>query len=341
VIPRELTRARAKEARRAAAASRDMRWPLAIVSLQLLLLSACVIGYRVTGLTIDWTMPSPVPLVIVALVVWALSYPTTRTDSALAFALLLTGGMLVVATQYPVLAFGRPLVDETLLRMDRAVGIDVVRIVAWMRDQPFLSAAMHYAYATYLPQQFVLIWVLAWLKDRQGIWGFLVQQQLCLCIALVLCALWPASEPYAYLGLDVPYPQTRSVEHIINYNSGAATVVRVESLAGLVSFPSCHVAGAIFFIWAFRRVRFAREAAILVNGLLILATVSHGVHYFMDVVGGVVLAAALIALTEWVAKRTQRERWLRRNVPGKDQAIADGHAVPDGRIEQQLLRAAD
>lgn len=302
----ELRRARAKDARRAAAASRDMRWPLAIIAGQLLVLIACIVGYRLTGLTVEWSMPPAVPLVIVALVTWILTYPYTRTDSALACTLLVTGATIVVAAQYPVLAVGRPLVDATLLRLDHALGVDVAAVVSWAQRHPLLSGAMSVAYATYIPQQFVLVLLLARLRDRRGIWTFLGQQHLCLGIALVICLLWPASEPYAFLGLDVPHPQTRTVQQVAAYNSGSSTVVRVDTPSGLIQMPSCHVAGAIFFVWAFRRVRFVREAAIVVNGLMVLATVAHGIHYFMDVVGGIVLAVLVIAGTEFPALRRRR-----------------------------------
>jgi len=64
-------------------------------------------------------------------------------------------------------------------------------------------------------------------------------------------------------------------------------------------------AGAVFFIWALRRLRGVRYVVIAVNVLLLIAAVGHGVHYFVDVLAGVALAVALIALTEWLADRTR------------------------------------
>jgi membrane-associated phospholipid phosphatase len=271
-----------------------------------MLSAICIIGYRSTGLSVDWSLPAPIPMIIVSLVVWIITYPRTQTDSALAVALLLSGGMIVVATQYPALALGRPLVDEALLKADRALGVGVPAIMTWMQMHPRVSTLAFYAYETYIPQQFIVVWMLACRRDRRGIWTFLGQQHLCLAIALALCTFLPASEPYAHLGLQSPHPQTRSVEQITAYNSGASTVVGVQSTDGLVSFPSCHAAGAVFFIWALRRIRVVRHVVAAVNALLLIAAVGHGVHYFVDLLAGVALGVALIAFTERLADRTPK-----------------------------------
>jgi hypothetical protein len=313
-------RTRAKAARQTAAASRDLRWPAVLFLFQLSLLIVCVVLYRVTGLSVKWSLPAPMPLVLLSLVIWMITYHRTRTDAALAYTLLFTGAMIVVATQYGVLAIGRPLADDLLVRMDSALGVSVPMLVAWAKEHPWLSAVMHYAYESYLPQQFAVIGLLALLRDRRGIWMFLTQQHLVLGTALLLCALWPASEPYAHLGLDVPHPQMRSVEQIVAFNSGVATEVTVNRTAGLVSFPSCHVAGAIFFVWAFRRVRYLREAAVVVNGMLIFAAVASGVHYYTDAVAGAILAGALIALTERLIPRERSERLERAGQPERSMA---------------------
>jgi len=297
---------RSRDARRLATARRDLYWPAAMAGSQIVLLVICIIGYRSTHLSVEWSLPAPVPLIVALLVVWIVTYPKTQTDAALAAALFLSSTLIVVATQYPALALGRPLVDEALLKADRAFGVDVPRMMMWMESHPRFSVVAFYSYQTFIPQQFIAIGALAWCSDRRGLWTFLGQQHLCLIMAVALCALLPASEPYAYLGLQSPHPQVRSVEQINTFNSGAARVVQVRNPDGLVSFPSYHAGGAIFVIWALRRIRGIRYAVVAVNVLLMAAAVGHGVHYFVDMLAGGALAVALIALTEWLADRTPK-----------------------------------
>jgi membrane-associated phospholipid phosphatase len=83
--------------------------------------------------------------------------------------------------------------------------------------------------------------------------------------------------------------------------SGSLAVASQE--AGIVCFPSFHVVWAIFFaasLWGFRRLRIP---VAVVSAIVILSTMTTGWHYFVDVVGGVLLAiVSLVA-----AKRLLRQ----------------------------------
>jgi membrane-associated phospholipid phosphatase len=89
------------------------------------------------------------------------------------------------------------------------------------------------------------------------------------------------------------------------YNIMAA-VYRVAEPRGGGAFPSSHVAVAIAtlcFTWGWlRRLRWAHLTLVV---LLCVATVYCGYHYAVDVIGGVVAAAALIPLGGWLYDRTR------------------------------------
>ncbi len=83
-------------------------------------------------------------------------------------------------------------------------------------------------------------------------------------------------------------------------------VYRVAEPRGGGAFPSSHVAVAITtlcFTWTWlRRVRWVHLALVV---LLAVATVYCGYHYVTDVIAGIVTAAVLVPLGNWLYDRTR------------------------------------
>ena len=97
-------------------------------------------------------------------------------------------------------------------------------------------------------------------------------------------------------------------------------VARLEGSPVDSSFPSGHVAaaaayGAIVVVTAWhlrRRIMIAALALVVITVVVLvgLARMYRGMHYFSDVVAGVVLGVASIAAVTWVLTRAQRRRGL-------------------------------
>lgn len=72
------------------------------------------------------------------------------------------------------------------------------------------------------------------------------------------------------------------------------------------AFPSSHVAVAIVTVWfSFRYLRSIRWLHAFVAGLLCLSTVYGRYHYVLDVLGGILAAAVLIPVGNWLYFRTR------------------------------------
>jgi membrane-associated phospholipid phosphatase len=80
------------------------------------------------------------------------------------------------------------------------------------------------------------------------------------------------------------------------------TVIQLNNLEGLVTFPSFHTANAILFAWALWTVPYLRWVGLVVNGLMILSTPLTGAHYIIDVVAGTIVAVAAIAFARFVGR---------------------------------------
>jgi hypothetical protein len=61
---------------------------------------------------------------------------------------------------------------------------------------------------------------------------------------------------------------------------------------GIITFPSLHAALGILFSVAVWPVKGLRWCAFGLNGLMLLATPAYGSHYVVDVIAGILVAAA-------------------------------------------------
>lgn len=95
------------------------------------------------------------------------------------------------------------------------------------------------------------------------------------------------------------------VEPLAALRSGQPIMLSVDYLPGLVSFPSFHTAAAIVLAASFWRTVFFLPALIY-SAVVIAATPIFGGHYFVDLVGGAVVAVLVVA----VLARTNRFRGL-------------------------------
>jgi membrane-associated phospholipid phosphatase len=116
--------------------------------------------------------------------------------------------------------------------------------------------------------------------------------------------------------------------------SGAMSVVRLDDLEGLITFPSFHTANAILFAWALWSVHYLRLPVLALNVLMVASTPTAGSHYFIDILGGT--AVALLAIVAaFVQTRVFGVQKRVRDRPGK----LCGQAVTSPRLNASCNRS--
>jgi membrane-associated phospholipid phosphatase len=88
---------------------------------------------------------------------------------------------------------------------------------------------------------------------------------------------------------------------------------------GIVSFPSYHAAVAILLTAALRRHRWLFPAACVLNGLMLVSTLSTGGHYLVDVLAG----ACIAWISQRVAQRDLERRAYRATPRHDGEPISD------------------
>ena len=142
-------------------------------------------------------------------------------------------------------------------------------------------------------------------RDRTALWEYAWNFQFCLIAALIGLALFPAACAFTYYGFDSLLDQTRFTTQFHAVRSGVMSVVPLNDLEGMITFPSFHVAGGLLVTWSFRRYPVWAGAIGLINVVLIASTVLTGAHYLVDVIG----ALGVFGCSVWLWRRVAAE-WI-------------------------------
>lgn len=218
-----------------------------------------------------------------------------------------------VPLTYLAAASGYPLVDSALTKLDAMVGFEWNVEAYWVANHSGFDWLLQSAYRTlyYQGALVVLVGSIARPGDRNGeiIWQF--------CISLVLTcgifAITPALEHVAHIG-------TGWMTTLMMIRSGEWTSLDFSQVEGIIGFPSFHTTLAILLVYATRHHRWLLAVFVPLNVLLIVATLSVGGHYLMDVAAGAAVAFISIAATRLLRQQLAKSR-LRTSLDLADPAL--------------------
>jgi membrane-associated phospholipid phosphatase len=222
-----------------------------------------------------------------------------------ALALVTTFTAFYSVLMYAIGALSGPMTDDLLQRADAACGVYLPDIVAWSQRNPTLERALRWAYDSVMFQTAAVIVLLSFTSDERSLKGFVIQFMIAALITMAAFAFFPASGPCACFDYQIQPGLDGYVSHMHELKSGARTIVTWRNAEGLVTFPSFHTTWAILLAWALRRKRVLNVLAWILNGAVAASTLTLGLHYFVDVPGGLAIAIAAIALEARIWKWCQ------------------------------------
>jgi membrane-associated phospholipid phosphatase len=200
---------------------------------------------------------------------------------------------------YVVAALTTGYQDEVLARADAMLGFDWVALYRRTEASGLLIAVGKIAYSSLSVSAIVLFCLFAWWGQITRAHRFLVTYGLTLTCTVIIFAFFPSKGPLVqYIGGEPSYMPASGIAHVAfidGLRDRTIDIVSISGLHGLIAFPSFHAAGAILYIWGFWQFRTGRVVAFLVNLAMLGSTLVEGVHYLIDVVGGIAVALFAIA----------------------------------------------
>jgi membrane-associated phospholipid phosphatase len=308
----ELTRAEQRRWREAFELLPCERFMLAVI-----LAAGLVTGITTLGLQRDVNWPPFLVGFFAALALMAVGAYVRCTKGAPRIALALVGtaifaGFTAVSSVFifALLPLPNPMIDDQLTRIGHWMGYDWQALVLAMTNYPTATRALGVVYQSALPQLAVTICLLAVYDRAVTLHRFILAG----IVTLAICvAIWWAFPSVGYVGtLPLSDEQMAAAGLIYPQNYGGYLTrllqqgpghITPEIVTGVVGFPSYHTVMACLVVWyCWRTVLFI--PALLVNLVMLLATLVHGGHHLIDVIGGI----AVFALGVLIANRLTRRQ---------------------------------
>ncbi len=296
-----------------------LAWRIARVNWRVIAAMGIVLGLGLVamGLSIE-----PAALAVVAGIAalygasgWYHLHRKTNPDPKMLLMLTSIGQLIFIVTfmgplTYVGGALNFPLQDQLFLAIDRALGIDPKMLLEFFNARPDWTAWLEAGYG-------MIKWPLLGTPIILGMTGRLLRLQtfvmafaLALIATLVIAAFVPAIGTYYGLGIaaaSMPNLDTHiyalQLHDIPALRDGSLRSLELFKLAGIVSFPSFHAASALLYAWALWPVRGFGQFVSTLCAMMLVATPVVGAHYFIDVLGGMAVAAAAIWISRRIAAR--------------------------------------
>jgi membrane-associated phospholipid phosphatase len=168
-------------------------------------------------------------------------------------------------------------------------------------------------YDTLALQPLLLITILVAGGAQQRLSAYLLAWMIALALTLAIAPFTPAVAAYLYFGVtqgSIPGLQLHVAwEHVATLNAvrdGSLRQLGMDTLFGIVTFPSFHAAGAVLLGWGFHGFRLLRWPFHALNAGLFASAIFVGGHYIVDLVAGAVIAGLSITLAMLIVRRRQR-----------------------------------
>lgn len=286
---------------------RSLRWFFEITSAERILLSMAISAELVAflfakafGRVVDWAPFLSGYLAALGFVGIGAYIRSRKGRPRLALALQGIGFFMAFTSAcsvliYTLLPLPHPMVDGFLTQTGLWVGYDWPAFVHTMTGYPAVSRALGHVYHSAIPQMLLTICLLAAYGRSIDLYRFLFVGMVTLIIAVAIWWRWPS---VGYV-VDLPYSPEVMAENgfrfKVNYGDILTRLLQEGPgritpavITGVVGFPSYHTVMALMVTWYCRRT-IVFLPILLLNLAMIPATLLHGGHHAIDLLGGLII----------------------------------------------------
>jgi PAP2 superfamily len=292
------------------------KWRFGLIALTLLIF---LIAWPFTTVTVEWASFGLLYFLAVFPAAIGLTYRALNRHEGIAAAFFVSGQMILFSNfaaldNYLGFASHRPLIDEFLAGLDRALGLDWWSYVTRVKSNFYFGRVLMFAYDTSIVQLIVAVQLLAMTHrfarlDRLTL-AFMISGFVTIGFWVLFPSLGPVSLRHAQ-GLPDPTFALATSKNIalqlLALHAGPLPPLRADDLTGYIGFPSFHTVMAILTARALWGLPVSGQVALILNIFVFLSLPADGGHHFVDLVGGVVVALLSIALANMILRQSRTE----------------------------------
>ena len=248
-------------------------------------------------------------------VYWHKKRQEDRRESTLVILWAVAWAAILRYTVFIAARMRMPLRDFLFASIDRSLGANIPAVMEWAVRHSWAGIVLNSSYALLHPLLILAAVLPAWAGKRKQAQEFIVSNSIAFAIAIPLFAAFPAIGPWAAYHFPGRVDQQHCESVIVALRSYGTFLAIAGQDAKIVCFPSFHVIWAVLSarsLWGFRWLRIPVSIlAILIS----ISTMTTGWHYFVDVLGGLVVAVVSILAAKAYLLPI---RWKRIAVSGLD-----------------------
>ena len=213
--------------------------------------------------------------------------------------------LVIIPLEYLAVSTNAPLADRGLVMLDEVMGLDWPLWVQWVEVHLLMHSILSVVYASIWVQLIVAFVYNVHSRAPQRnseLWWVITLSSL---VTIAVAAVWPATSAWVYHGL-APMNDFAHMQQFAAVRSGAMRSFDLGNTQGLIQLPSFHTVLAIVLAYNFRHRRLLFVAAVFLDLLVILSCPTEGGHYFIDLVAGALVAAAVVPAVRLLERRLDR-----------------------------------
>ncbi len=264
-----------------------------------------------TGFTLA-SLPNVLPLLlgIVALDIVCSLVPQTKLVERIQT--FIYGVLYLVVTilcgilaAYAMQRFAFPLRDELLMRWDHAFGFNWIDFARWVDRQPDLQKILIFAYHTIGLQIALPLAVLSFAGRKTEVRRYILTFAIAFTVTIFISATMPAAGPVIFYDRDsfdiLRFTGATPLDHLVRLRE-AGPLVMFDPPGGIATFPSFHATIAVLTPLMLWRYRPTFVALLVLDGFMLVGTITEGAHYLVDLFAGAAVAAFAFAVASRIIR---------------------------------------
>ena len=236
-----------------------------------------------------------------------------RTAAALESMAIMTGFAIVMLLGCMMLAgTARPLADHSLIAIDRALGFDWLAFHMLLRGNEVFFQCANVVYRALHWQPLLLVILLAYFGRILQLWVFVTAWVIAVIITVMIFPFTPALGGFLHYGITPDDVRGLWIPGVWEWydvmqpvREGTLRGLGANSVAGIVTFPSLHAAGAMVLAYGFWQFRWLKWPMLVLNIGVFLSSIVVGGHYLVDVIAGALIAILAIWLSLLVTRQSK------------------------------------
>lgn len=289
---------------------------MAVATVGVVLISCC--AYLFSKLTMSLTQAMPILCLLLILAAVAAQYRWRGEHKC--FNLIMMAFWVILLTNlhfFPMyLAATMPVAmsDAWLAGIDHQLGFSVPALLALLEPYPALGDGLQLVYGSLIPMMVAAIIIPPMLDRMDKAKEFALGCLIAASISMPIFACLQAVGPWDYYGFSPPFESLSGKAGMLaSLKMDTTFVIDVANRDGLITFPSFHVILTVLAAAALWSVPRMRILVTVWAGLIVFSTLGTGIHYLIDVLGGLGVATVSIVAARKVVLLLPETIAFRRN----------------------------